>query len=341
MPLSALALCLGLTAAAVAPADRLTIACTTGMIADVVTQVAGSGHEVVGICGPGVDPHTYKPTRRDVARLMSADVVFYNGLGLEARMADVLIRLASRGRRVVAVTAALDEEFLLEPPEFDGHHDPHVWNDPAAWLVTTVAVRDALAQHDPPHAEGYRLRAAGVLESIERVTAYARECYASIPAGNRVLITSHDAFSYLGRAFDLEVLGIQGVTTESEAGLADIERLVDLIVARRIPAIFTENITTNRNVLALVEGCDARGWEVAVGGEVFSDAFGEAGTYEGSYVGMVDHNATVIARALGGRAPARGCFDRLRVGLARTVPGESSGLVAGAAAVSFARERGR
>ncbi len=291
--------------------SRLSIVCTTGMITDVTTRIVGDEADVTGLCGPGVDPHTYKATRRDVELLRAADVVLYNGLGLEARMADVLVRLATDGKLVVPVTSELDEDFLLTPEEFEGHEDPHVWNDPAAWLSAIDVIVATLGEAAPAHTAAFARNADTLRSEIDDITDYARTCYASIPPDQRVLITSHDAFNYLGRAFDIDVLGVQGVTTESEAGLADIERLVELIVTRKIGAIFTENITTDHSIRALVEGCDARGWRVVIGGEVFSDAFGAPGTYEGTYVGMIDHNATLITRGLGGTAPAAGRNGKL------------------------------
>lgn len=287
------------------------VVCTTGMIADVVRGVVGEHGDVRCLCNPGVDPHTFKPTRTHVKQLFDADVIFYNGLGLEARMTDVLVRLASDGKRVVAVTEQLDDSTLLEPDEFEGHFDPHVWNDPSAWASAAAVIAEELAAYDPTHAREYWDSGEAVARQIEEVTEYARQCYASIPEDQRVLITSHDAFNYLGRAFGLEVLGIQGISTDSQAGLDDVNQLVAMITDRKIAAVFTENISSNRNVLALVEGCGARGWTVRIGGEVFSDAFGELGTYEGTYIGMVDHNATTITRALGGEAPERGFQGKL------------------------------
>lgn len=292
--------------------DRLSIVATTGMIADVTRRIVADTADVDALCGPGVDPHTYRATRRDVERLRAADVVFYNGLGLEARLTDMLVRLAGEGKRVVAVTSELGSEFLLTPEEFEGHEDPHVWNDPSAWLSAVDVIADVLVDARPGLADTYRRHAAALRADIEDMMNYAQACYRSIPDDRRVLITSHDAFNYLGRAFDIEVVGVQGVTTESEAGLADIERLVDMICEREIRAIFTESISTGHSIRAIVEGCAARGWDVEIGGEVFSDAFGEPGTYEGTYLGMVDHNATVIARGLGGEAPAGGRHGKLQ-----------------------------
>lgn len=292
-----------------------TVVCTVGMIRDLVDHVAGERARVQGIIGTGVDPHLYKPTRSDVLALHAADVVFYNGLLLEGKMTDVLVRLARSGKPVKAVTEALlkDSAYLLELDEDDGsaHSDPHVWMDVRGWIQAVAVVVDTLSAFDPMHTDQYRANAAAYVEQLEALDRYARESIASIPESQRVLITAHDAFNYLGRATGLRVRGIQGLSTESEAGLRDIEALVDLIVAQHIPAVFVESSVADKNVRALVEGARARGHAVRIGGTLFSDAMGPAGQYEGTYIGMIDHNITTITRALGGQAPAAGMHGKL------------------------------
>jgi manganese/zinc/iron transport system substrate-binding protein len=291
--------------------DRYTIVATVGMVEDAVRRVAGDRAEVIGLMGPGVDPHLYKPTRSDMQRLMSADVIFYNGLLLEGKMTDALIRAATSGKKVYPVTELLDEQDLLEPEAFAGHFDPHVWMDPSAWAKTVDVIRDRLIEFDPPGAETYRANAAEYAAAIAELDAYAAGVLASVPEGQRVLVTAHDAFNYFGRRYGFDVVGIQGISTESEAGVRDIERLVSLLVERRIGAVFVESTVSERNIRALISGAGARGHEVAVGGSLFSDAMGDAGTYEGTYIGMIDHNVTAIARALGGEAPEKGLHGRL------------------------------
>jgi manganese/zinc/iron transport system substrate-binding protein len=288
-----------------------TIVTTVGMVTDLVRQVAGDRAEVVGLMGAGVDPHLYSPTRSDVQRLLDADVIFYNGLLLEGKMTDSLVRAATAGKQVHAVTELLDEAYLLEPEEFEGHYDPHVWMDPPAWKEAIAVVRDKLSAFDPQGAETYRTNAAAYAAQLDELHAYAEGVLGSVPAERRVLVTAHDAFNYFGRRYGYEVVGIQGLSTESEAGVQGIERLVDLLVDRRIPAVFVESTVSQRNINALVAGAGARGHEVAIGGELFSDAMGPGGTYEGTYVGMIDHNVTTIARSLGGEAPQRGMNGEL------------------------------
>lgn len=292
-------------------AKPLRIVCTTGMVTDVVRAVAGDRAEVIGLLGEGVDPHLYKPTRSDIALLMGADIIFYNGLLLEGKMTDSLIRAATSGKKVYAVTELLDEKYLLEPDDFDGQYDPHVWMDPDAWARTTDVVRDKLTAHDPVGRETYAANAEVCRARIAEVAAYADRVLATVPREQRVLITAHDAFNYFGRRFDFEVIGIQGISTDSEAGVRHIENLVNTIVSRKIKAVFVESTVADRHVRALLAGAKARGHDVIIGGELFSDAMGKPGTYEGTYVGMIDHNVTTIARALGGDAPPGGMKGKL------------------------------
>lgn len=283
---------------------------TVGMVADIVRHVGGKQVDVTQIMGPGIDPHLYKPTRDDVQQMMEADIVFYSGLMLEGKMTDTLVKLA-RTMPVVAVTERLDPVQLLEPEDFGGHYDPHVWMDVAAWALCVQGVAEGLAGFDPPRSAEYRARAEDYRHQLQQLHEYGVQALGSIPAELRVLITSHDAFNYFGRAYGLDVQGIQGVSTESEAGLARINELVELLVTKKIPAVFIESSVSRKNIDALVEGAAARGHQLVVGGELYSDAMGEAGTYEGTYLGMLDHNITVVARALGGDAPAAGMQGKL------------------------------
>lgn len=287
------------------------IVTTTGMITDIVRTVAGDRAQVTGLMGEGVDPHLYKPTRTDIGALMRADVVFYNGLLLEGKMTDALIKVAVAGKKVHAVTELIDEQFLLEPDEFQGLYDPHVWMDPNAWMHAVQVVQDKLIEFDPEGASVYRANAAALRAELERLAAYCDEILQTVPEHQRVLITAHDAFNYFGRRFEYEVIGIQGLSTQSEAGVNDIERIVSVLVDRKIDAVFVETTIASRNVEALVAGAKAQGHRVVIGGQLFSDAMGAPGTYEGTYIGMIDHNVTTIARALGGDAPERGMNGRL------------------------------
>ena len=293
------------------PSPAMTIVATTGMVADIVRQVAGGHANVTGLMGQGIDPHLYKPTRKDVNAILGADMVFYSGLMLEGRLSDSLIKAARRGIDVYPVTELLDEKYLLEPPEMKGHWDPHVWMDVKAWGKAVIVVADALSERDPAHRTVYQSNAQAYLEQLDELDTYARRVIASIPESKRILITAHDAFNYFAQAYGMEVRGIQGISTESEAGVKRINNLVDLIVSRDVGAVFTESSVSAKHVRALIDGAASHDHHVVIGGELFSDAMGRPGTHEGTYIGMIDHNATTIARALGGDAPEHGMHGRL------------------------------
>ena len=286
------------------------IVTTIGMISDITTVVSDGRANVTGLLKAGIDPHLYSPTRSDVERLLESDVIFYNGLLLEGKMSDTLIRAASK-RPVFAVTELIDQSRLLAHEDYEGHSDPHVWMDPKLWKLAVAVVRDRLIEFDPEGRDVYERNADAYTQKIDALDDYATKTLMTVPVEQRVLVSAHDAFQYFGRRFGYEVVGIQGLSTESEAGVRDIERLVKLLVERRVRAVFVESTVSEKNVQALIAGAKARGHEVVIGGELFSDAMGESGTYEGTYLGMIDHNVTTIARALGGEAPERGLDGKL------------------------------
>ena len=293
---------------------RLSVVATTGMVADAVRAVGGAHVDVTALMGAGIDPHSYRQTRSDIVALTRADMVFWNGLFLEAQMEDLLLRLADR-KPVIALGEAVPEDTFLRHADYEGRVDPHVWMVPELWANVVPVIRDALSAQRPDAAGDFAANAEAYLAEIDAVGAYARKALGGVPESARVLVTAHDAFGYFGRAYGFEVLGIQGISTDSEAGLNRIRELVDILVEREIGAVFVESSVSDRNVRALVEGAAARGHEVRVGGELFSDAMGNAGTYEGTYVGMIDHNATVIAGALGADVPPRGMSGKLSAGI--------------------------
>jgi manganese/zinc/iron transport system substrate-binding protein len=289
--------------AAGAPGDReLSVVATTGIIGDAAARVGGDRVEVVSLMGPGVDPHLYKASESDVRRLAEADLVLYNGLHLEGKMGDVLVKLA-RTRPVLAVSEDIPREQLREPPEFAGQYDPHVWFDVALWSRTLAPIERELARLDPDHAAGYAARRAAYEAELAALDREVSARLAKIPERQRVLVTAHDAFGYFGRRYGLEVVGLQGISTLAEPGLKDVERVVERILAARVPAIFVESSVPRRSIEAVQAAVGARGFEVAIGGQLYSDALGAAGTPAGTYVGMVRANVETIATALGG-APA-------------------------------------
>ena len=290
---------------------RYTVTTTTGMVTDIVRQVCGDKASVEGIIGEGVDPHLYKPTRADLNALAHADLVFYSGLVLEGKMTDVLEKMSEK-KPVIAVTESVDKNYLLMPPEFAGHPDPHLWMDVGGWMKAVEVVSQTLSDYDKPNAQFYQSNAESYLAQLKALEEYAKTSIATIPEQSRVLVTAHDAFNYMGRAYGIEVVGIQGISTESEAGLNDLNRLVDMLVEKNVTAVFVETSVADKNVKALIEGARAQGLEVKIGGTLFSDAMGAPGTYEGTYIGMIDHNITTIVNALGGNAPEKGLNGKLK-----------------------------
>jgi manganese/zinc/iron transport system substrate-binding protein len=285
--------------------ERLDVVATTGMIADAAREVGGDLVEVTALMGPGVDPHAYRQTRSDIVATANADLVLWHGLYLEAQMETFLLDLGET-RPVVAVAEHLPKNLLIGHDDYADRFDPHVWMNPNLWSRVVLELRDALTEVRPEAEAQFRENAAAYLEDLAALAQYTQAVLGTVPAESRVLLTAHDAFNYFGSTYGFEVLGIQGISTQSEAGLQRISQLVDTLVERDIRAVFVESSVSDRNIRALIEGAAARGHEVVIGGELYSDAMGEDGTYEGTYIGMIDHNATVIAAALGGDAPDRG-----------------------------------
>ena len=282
------------------PTDEpIAVVTTIGMIADAAERVGGERVSVDGLMGPGIDPHLYKASEGDLRRLERADLILYAGLHLEAKMADVLERIADQ-RETQAVTETIPRSQLLSPAQFQGQYDPHVWFDVRLWMRAVEQIRDTLTELDPGSRELYRANAAAYLAELEELDGYVREQVARVPQERRVVITAHDAFGYFGEAYGFEVRGLQGISTASEAGAGDVQALAEFIAERRIPAIFVESSVSPRTISAVREAVRSRGFEVEVGGSLFSDAMGDAGTPQGTYVGMVRHNVdTIVAGLLG------------------------------------------
>lgn len=264
------------------------------MVADLVKHIAGDRAKISQLMGPGVDPHLYKSSPDDAAELGSADMVFYSGLHLEGKMTDLFEDLA-KSKPVIAVAGKIVHEKLLED---GGLHDPHVWFDVMLWSQAAEEVSHELVAFDPTHAAEYQQRVAGLQARLQALDKFCRDELKKIPAERRVLVTAHDAFRYFGKAYDIDVRGIQGVSTDSEAGVKQINKLVDFLVQRKIKAIFVETSVPQAHVKSLLEGCRAQKHEVVIGGELFSDAMGADGTPEGTYEGMVRHNVNTIVKAL-------------------------------------------
>lgn len=291
------ALCVAGTATAFAQ-DKIKAATTIGMVADLVKQVGGDRVEVNQLMGPGVDPHLYKPTSGDAAQLSKADVIFYSGLMLEGRMGDLFAKLARAGKKVYPTTESVPESQLTEPEEFEGHYDPHIWFDVSMWAETVPTIIKGLSEVDPSGKSAYEKNGADLLDRLAKLDEWCKDTAAQLPEANRILVTSHDAYNYFGRAYGFKVVGLQGVSTVSEAALADMASLVDFIKEQKVKAIFVE---TSVNPAAIKRVAEDSG--VKIGGELFSDAMGEPGEKKGgfdvgTYEGMVRYNLTTIVNAL-------------------------------------------
>lgn len=276
---------------------KLKVLATTGMIYDAVINIAKDSVEAAALMGPGVDPHLYKATQGDLSRLSEADVVFYNGLHLEGKMGEVLEKLG-RVKPVVAVAAKVPEEKLRDTPLFAGNYDPHIWFDVQLWKSAVTEVGKTLMEQDATNAAYYQKNMDEYLQKLDSLHSWVITQIASIPDNQRILVTAHDAFGYFGDAYNIEVNGLQGISTQAEFGLKDIADLVNLIVDRKVKAVFVETSVSERAINAVVDGCTQRGHQVTIGGNLYSDAMGEFGTAEGTYIGMVTANVNTIVSSL-------------------------------------------
>jgi manganese/zinc/iron transport system substrate-binding protein len=280
--------------------DRIKVTATVGMIGDAARNVGGDRVEVSSLMGPGVDPHLYKPSAGDIGRLEDADIIFYGGLELEGRMTDTFVKIARSGKPTIPVSEDVPEDRLREPPEFDGKFDPHIWFDVTLWKFAIDTISKHLSEFSGDDASYFQEQTAAYQAQLDQLDQFVRASVATVPEAQRVLITAHDAFGYFGAQYGFEVHGIQGISTASEAGTADIQNLVDFIVQRQIPAIFVESSVPPATIEAVQAASRDRGWDVQIGGQLYSDAMGEEGTPEGTYIGMVTANITTIVTALGG-----------------------------------------
>jgi manganese/zinc/iron transport system substrate-binding protein len=276
---------------------QIRVTTTIGMISDIVKNIGGERVAVTGLMGPGVDPHLFKASEGDLRALEKADLIFYNGLHLEAGMASLLERMGEQ-KRVIAVTNGIDKSMLLASPVYAGAYDPHVWFDVRLWKLAAEKVRDTLVELDPGSADLYQKNAAAYLAELEVLDNYVRQQAERVPPDKRVLITAHDAFSYFGKSYGYEVRGLQGISTQAEAGTSDVQELASFIVERQIPAVFIETSIPRRNIEAVQAAVNARGFAISIGGELFSDAMGDPDGPAGTYAGMVRHNIDTITAAL-------------------------------------------
>lgn len=295
------AIVLGLSACSNAAGNdedgKIRVTTTIAQIGDIVTNVGGDKVKVESLMGPGIDPHLYQASQGDISKLNNADIIYYNGLRLEGRMGEILNKMSDQ-KVTLAVAEAIPTELLLEAEEEASKMDPHVWFDINLWIHSVEAVTASLVEYDEENAEYYQENAAKYLQELKDLDAYAKEQIGSIPEESRVLVTAHDAFQYFGAAYGMEVTGLQGLSTDAEFGLRDVQGIIDLLVERNIKAVFVESSISTDSINAVVKGAESRGHSVVIGGELYSDAMGEAGTETGTYLGMFKHNIDTIVESL-------------------------------------------
>lgn len=276
---------------------KVKVTTTTGMIADVVKEVGGEYVAVTGLMKAGVDPHLYKASQGDIEKLDQADIIFYNGLHLEGKMVEIFENMAKK-KTTVAVSENIDRSKLRSGAEMETEYDPHIWFDVRHWMTAAETIRDTLIGYDSVHADAYRNNADAYIKQLEQLHNEVIETIQTIPEQSRVLVTAHDAFGYFGEAYGMQVMGLQGMSTASEAGTKDVSDLRDFLVENNIKAVFIESSVPRKAIDAVIQGAKQKGHELVIGGELYSDAMGEEGTPEGTYIGMVRYNAKTIADAL-------------------------------------------
>jgi manganese/zinc/iron transport system substrate-binding protein len=278
--------------------NKVKVTTTIGMITDIVKEVGGERVEVTGIMKAGVDPHLYKASEGDIRKLDQADIIFYNGLHLEGRMVEIFEKMAKEKPTVAVSKNIKESELRAGDPQSGTQHDPHIWFNVRHWMTATETVRDELIKIDSSHADEYKKNAENYLQKLKELDEYVKEQISSIPEQQRVLVTAHDAFGYFGDAYSIKVMGLQGISTASEAGTKDVTELRDYLVENKIKAVFIESSVPRKAIDAVIQGAKDKGHTITIGGELFSDAMGEEGTPEGTYIGMVRHNVDTIVKAL-------------------------------------------
>lgn len=277
---------------------KLQVVTTTTMITDLVENIGGDLVDVNGLMGSGIDPHLYKASQGDVRKLDNADVIFYNGLHLEGKLVEVFEKMNEQGKTTIAISDGVDQQTLIGSEFFASNYDPHIWFDLSYWNDITAYVTKRLSELDPKNAAAFEINRDAYLEKLKTLKIELAATVETLPQEKRILVTAHDAFNYFGRTFDFEVVGLQGISTATEAGVKDVQRITQFIIDNKIKAVFIESSVPRRTVEALQAAVNAQDHDVKIGGELFSDALGSAGTVEGTYIGMYKHNVSTIVNAL-------------------------------------------
>ncbi len=275
---------------------KLNVVTTTTMITDLVKNIGGDHISLQGLMGSGVDPHLYKASEGDVTKLSNADIIFYNGLHLEGKLVEVFEKM--KNKKTIAISDALDKNTLIGSEYFASNYDPHIWFDIEYWKQATNFVVKTLSEAIPEQKLAFEENGKTYIDKLNNLKAEIDNTISSIPEEQRILVTAHDAFNYFGKAFDFEVVGLQGLSTATEAGVQDVQKLSAFIIEHKVKAIFVESSVPKRTIEALQAAVKSKGHEVSIGGTLYSDALGNAGTIEGTYIGMFEYNVNTIVNAL-------------------------------------------
>ncbi|SNQ42670.1 metal ABC transporter solute-binding protein, Zn/Mn family [Cellulophaga lytica] len=277
---------------------KLNVVTTTTMITDLLQNIGGNTINVVGLMGSGVDPHLYKASEGDVTKLVNADVVFYGGLHLEGKLVEVFEKMERTGKKTIAVSDTLNKKELIGSEYFASNYDPHIWFNVTFWKQITTYVTNELKKADPKNAAVYEQNSKKYLQELTKLDAEVREKINELPQDKRILVTAHDAFNYFGASYNFNVVGLQGLSTATEAGVQDVQELSKFIIENKVKAIFVESSVPKRTIEALQASVTSKNHDVAIGGTLYSDALGDKGTVEGTYIGMFKYNVTTIVNAL-------------------------------------------
>ncbi len=276
--------------------QKLNVVTTTSMITDLVKNIGRDAIEIQGLMGSGVDPHLYKASEGDVSKLVNADVIFYNGLHLEGKLVEIFEKM--QHSKTIAIGESLDKNILIGSDYFASNYDPHIWFDIRNWKTVTQFVIQKLKELDPKNSTVFETNGKAYLEQLTTLESKLNQTVATLPTEKRILVTAHDAFSYFGEAYDFNVVGLQGLSTATEAGVQDVQKLANFIIEKKVKAIFVESSVPKRTIEALQAAVKSKGHEVTIGGTLFSDALGNTGTSEGTYIGMFEYNVNTIINAL-------------------------------------------
>lgn len=278
--------------------SKLQVVTTTTMITDLVQNIGGNYIDVEGLMGSGVDPHLYKASEGDVNKIAHADVIFYGGLHLEGKLVEVFEKMGSQNINTIAVSDAVDKKTLIGSEYFASNYDPHIWFDVTNWELITQFVVEKLSEANPEHQAAFEKNGADYLEKLKALNEEIKSVISTLPEDKRILVTAHDAFNYFGQAYGFEVVGLQGLSTATEAGVQDVQNLATFIIDKQVKAIFVESSVPKRTIEALQAAVQSKGFDVQIGGTLYSDALGNAGTKEGTYIGMFTYNVNTIVNAL-------------------------------------------